>query len=216
MMRSCWGLGRFAMAVTIAICSVTADAPAQRTSDPRADSARAAAAKDTSMKDTSAMDMSGMMDMPGMQRGSAMAMPIPMPKDMPMPPSFMGLVPPVGIFLPGAGVDPATLPMVKPSEVVRMKDGDTLDEPLRGNDGFFVVTLKEHKVASREEFDKDKDTYEQTLLAAKQAEALALYVRRLRDESKGEIKIDESYLSDGKSNKDGGAPASTDDDDEGN
>jgi len=66
------------------------------------------------------------MDMPGMSAG-AMTMPIPMPKGMVMMPGLVGLAPPGGTFLPGAGVDPATVPSVRPSSVVRLKDGDTLD-----------------------------------------------------------------------------------------
>ena len=54
-------------------------------------------------------------------------MPIPMPKGMPMMPGLMGLRPPVTPFLPGAGVDPSTLPMVAPTATRRLKDGDTLD-----------------------------------------------------------------------------------------
>jgi FtsP/CotA-like multicopper oxidase with cupredoxin domain len=53
--------------------------------------------------------------------------PIPMPKGMPMMPGLMGLRPPVTPFLPGAGIDPATLPAAKPVETVRLKNGDTLD-----------------------------------------------------------------------------------------
>jgi FtsP/CotA-like multicopper oxidase with cupredoxin domain len=56
-----------------------------------------------------------------------MSMPIPMPKGMPMMPGLVGLTPDVGEFLPGKGVDPRTLPMAKPSEIVRLNDGDTLD-----------------------------------------------------------------------------------------
>lgn len=67
--------------------------------------------------------------MPGMagMSGGAMAMPIPMPKGMPMVPGLIGLTPPVASFLPGAGVDPMKLPVVKPTEVARLKNGDTLD-----------------------------------------------------------------------------------------
>ena len=54
-------------------------------------------------------------------------MPIPMPKGMPMIPGLVGLVPPVTTFLPGTGVDPRRLPAVKPTRMVRLADGDTLD-----------------------------------------------------------------------------------------
>ncbi|MES2358495.1 MAG: multicopper oxidase family protein [Gemmatimonadota bacterium] len=66
------------------------------------------------------------MQMSGMGHGG-MAMPIPMPPGMPMMPGLVGLVPNVSSFLPGAGVDPMSLPAVKPSSVARLKDGDTLD-----------------------------------------------------------------------------------------
>jgi len=62
-----------------------------------------------------------------MHHDTAMGMPIPMPKGMVMLPGFVGLRPPVTPFLPGAGLDPATLPAVRPSEVVPLADGDTLD-----------------------------------------------------------------------------------------
>ena len=66
------------------------------------------------------------MSMPGMQAG-AMSMPIPMPVGMRMMPGLVGLTPVVSTFLPGAGIDPATLPAVKPSSIVRLSNGDTLD-----------------------------------------------------------------------------------------
>jgi FtsP/CotA-like multicopper oxidase with cupredoxin domain len=52
---------------------------------------------------------------------------VPMDPNMPMLPGLAGAVPIVGPFMPGAGVDPATLPEARPSEVVRMDTGDTLD-----------------------------------------------------------------------------------------
>jgi suppressor of ftsI len=67
------------------------------------------------------------MKMSGDSMAMEMGMPIPMPKGMPMIPGLVGLVPPVESFLPGAGVDVTRLPAVKPSAVVRLKDGDTLD-----------------------------------------------------------------------------------------
>ena len=54
-------------------------------------------------------------------------MPIPMPKGMIMLPGLIGLRPPVTPWLPGAGIDVAKLPLAKPSAVLRLKDGDTLD-----------------------------------------------------------------------------------------
>jgi suppressor of ftsI len=68
--------------------------------------------------------MTGMPGMPGM---SGMSAPIPMPPGMPMLPGLVGLSPGVKEFLPGAGVDAATLPEAKSRELLRLKDGDTLD-----------------------------------------------------------------------------------------
>ncbi|HET8648614.1 MAG TPA: multicopper oxidase family protein [Gemmatimonadales bacterium] len=67
----------------------------------------------------------GMEGMAGMDHGSGM--PIPMPPGMPMIPGLVGLTPPGGTFLPGAGVDPATLPVARPSKTLQLDDGDTLD-----------------------------------------------------------------------------------------
>jgi suppressor of ftsI len=64
--------------------------------------------------------------MAGMAADS-MAMPIPMPAGMRMLPGLVGLVPPGGTFLPGAGVDPGRLPLAHPSEIMPLDDGDTLD-----------------------------------------------------------------------------------------
>lgn len=68
-------------------------------------------------------------DMPGMQMedDSGAAMPIPMPRGMVMLPGLVGLSPPVSAFLPGAGIDLASLPEVRPSAITPLRDGDTLD-----------------------------------------------------------------------------------------
>jgi len=50
-----------------------------------------------------------------------------MDTNMPVLPGLEGAVPVVRPFLPGAGVDAATLPEALPSQVVTMSDGDTLE-----------------------------------------------------------------------------------------
>jgi FtsP/CotA-like multicopper oxidase with cupredoxin domain len=71
--------------------------------------------------------MTGMPGMdPGAMGASGWRMP-PMFPGMPMLPGLEGAVPPVGVFMAGMGVDPMTLPPARPSEVVEMQDGDTLD-----------------------------------------------------------------------------------------
>ena len=74
------------------------------------------------------------------------------------------------------------------------KPGEVAPEPVHTDDGYIVVQLKERKPATKEEFDKERDTYMLQLLGAKQNEALAYYVRRLRESSKQEIKVDENNL----------------------
>jgi peptidyl-prolyl cis-trans isomerase D len=93
-----------------------------------------------------------------------------------------------------------------------VKDGDVLGEALKADDGFVVAELKQHKTATKEEFDKDRDTYVMTLVARKQAEALSLYVKRLKETGKGEIKIDERYLAEKVGSRDGGTEPGEDED----
>ncbi len=92
------------------------------------------------------------------------------------------------------------------------KAGDVAAEPIRTDDGFLVVALKEQKAATRAEFDKERDAYMQGLLFAKKAEALGNYTRRLRETAKEEVKIDEKNLFGAKS--DAGAGTSQDEDEE--
>jgi peptidyl-prolyl cis-trans isomerase D len=79
------------------------------------------------------------------------------------------------------------------------KTGDVLPEPVRTDDGFLVVALKEQKPATKDEFDKERDAYMQQLLFAKKVEALGNYTRRLRESAKAEIKIDENNVMGAKS-----------------
>ncbi|MBT8404501.1 MAG: multicopper oxidase family protein [Gemmatimonadetes bacterium] len=65
----------------------------------------------------------------GMEMSGGWRMP-PMDMEMPMLPGLEGLVPVVGAFLPGMGIDRATLPEARPSELVSMADGDTLRLPV--------------------------------------------------------------------------------------
>ena len=92
------------------------------------------------------------------------------------------------------------------------KEGAVMGEPLRTAGGYVVVALKQHKIATREEFEKDRDTFEDELLRAKRDEALSLYVKRLRDQAKADIKIDASYIQEAR--VDGGAGTASDEEDE--
>lgn len=57
--------------------------------------------------------------------GAGWRMP-PMDPNMPMIPGLESALPPVAPFLAGTGVDMATLPLARPSEIMRMAHGDTL------------------------------------------------------------------------------------------
>lgn len=89
------------------------------------------------------------------------------------------------------------------------KPGEVAPEPFRTEDGFLALQLLETKAAGKAEFDKERDAYMAQLLAAKQNEALAHYVRRLRETSKSEIKVDEGNVFGAKS--DAGAAPTEDD-----
>lgn len=79
------------------------------------------------------------------------------------------------------------------------KAGDVTTDPIRTDDGFLVVELKDQKPATKADFDKERDQYMQSLLFAKKAEALANYTRRLREANKAEIKIDDNNVLGAKS-----------------
>lgn len=80
----------------------------------------------TTRKQDATKRHAGMSGMPGMN-GDSMAMPIPMPRGMPMLPGLVGLRPPVTPFLPGVGLRVANLPRAKASTILRVQDGDTVD-----------------------------------------------------------------------------------------
>jgi peptidyl-prolyl cis-trans isomerase D len=113
-----------------------------------------------------------------------------------------------GLPIPGVSADAA-------ESVVKFafsaEPGAVVAEPIRTDDGFLIVELKERNPATAEDFEKERDLYTQQLVMAKQAEALAQYVKRLREQSKSEIKIDESNVFGLKS----GAGPSDDDEDDG-
>jgi peptidyl-prolyl cis-trans isomerase D len=92
------------------------------------------------------------------------------------------------------------------------QDGDVMAEPVRTAEAFVVVQLKQHKTATRDEFDKNHDTFVQEIVRTKRDEALSLYVRRLREQAKDDIKIDSSFVQEAK--VDGGASSSGEDEDE--
>ncbi|HEX3771456.1 MAG TPA: peptidylprolyl isomerase [Polyangiaceae bacterium] len=91
------------------------------------------------------------------------------------------------------------------------QDGAAMKEPVRLSDAYVVVQLKQHKTATRDEFEKDT-VIRAELVANKRDEALSLYVRRLREQAKDDIKIDSSFVQEAK--VDGGASGGPDDEDE--
>ncbi len=91
------------------------------------------------------------------------------------------------------------------------KVGDVVNEAIRTDDGFLVVSLKEQKPATAADFEKERDQYMQGQLFAKQVEALGNYTRRLREAARAEIKIDENNVLGAK----GDAGATPQEEDEG-
>ena len=81
------------------------------------------------LRDASPPRDTGMASMHGVPNAGHGSWPMPpMPANMPSVSmvGMTGLVPRVGPFLPGAGVDTASIPLSRPREVVRLSDGDTL------------------------------------------------------------------------------------------
>jgi peptidyl-prolyl cis-trans isomerase D len=92
------------------------------------------------------------------------------------------------------------------------KPGEVAREPIRTDDGFLVIALKDQKPATKEEFDKERDQYMQMLLFAKKAEALGNYTRRLRETAKSDIKIDDNNVMGAKSDAGASGGASQEED----
>jgi suppressor of ftsI len=128
---------RIPIALALMLCAASGTAGAQQPSTPstkapvpgmqgmpgmQADTGRPA----PNAKPSSDSNSMAGMSMPGTDHRT-MSMPIPMPPGMPMMPGLVGLAPNVSSFLPGAGIDPMSVPAVKPSSVARLKNGDTLD-----------------------------------------------------------------------------------------
>lgn len=90
------------------------------------------------------------------------------------------------------------------------KDGEVLGDPVRTADAFCAVALKDRKVATREEFDKDRAVVEAELLGLKRDEAMSFYVKHLREQAKDDIKVDDQYIQEAR--PDGGASDPDDDD----
>jgi peptidyl-prolyl cis-trans isomerase D len=92
------------------------------------------------------------------------------------------------------------------------KEGEVLADPVRTPDGWDVVQLKQRKVATREEFEKDRPTFRDELVRAKRDETLSLYVKRLREQAKDDIKVEDAYIQEAKA--DGGTSSAPEDEDE--
>ncbi len=74
------------------------------------------------------------------------------------------------------------------------KEGDLPDDLIRLEDGYAILKLKERTKPTLEDFESERDVFEASLLAMKQAEALNTYVDRLRNEAKADIKVNQAYL----------------------
>jgi len=90
------------------------------------------------------------------------------------------------------------------------KEGEVLADPVRTPDGWDVVQLKQRNVATREEFEKDRPIFQDELVRQKRDEALSLYVKRLREQAKDDIKVEDAYIQEAKA--DGGTGGSADED----
>jgi peptidyl-prolyl cis-trans isomerase D len=67
-------------------------------------------------------------------------------------------------------------------------------EPLTTRDGLAVLQLKEKRPATREDFDKDKHEIVSQIKETAQADALARYVKSLKERSKDAVVVNPRYL----------------------
>jgi peptidyl-prolyl cis-trans isomerase D len=82
------------------------------------------------------------------------------------------------------------------------KPGDTPDDIVPLETGYAVIQLKEKTAATKEQWATDRDFYVSAMTKAKQSDALSGYVQRLR--SGVEIKINQTLITEPKSNEPGG------------
>lgn len=96
---------------------------------------------------------------------------------------------PIGNLLPGEK------PVHAAAIAFELKAGATHPEPLVTTDGVAVLQLKEKSVAERKDYDAEKEDFVARLLGAKQQDAVAEYVERLREAAKDEIKLNAELLA---------------------
>lgn len=73
------------------------------------------------------------------------------------------------------------------------KPGDLADDLVRLDDGYAILELKEKTPATREQFDKERDSFIAAMTMAKQNDALATYIARLRDAAKGDVRLNDAF-----------------------
>jgi peptidyl-prolyl cis-trans isomerase D len=101
-----------------------------------------------------------------------------------------------------AGGDPIT--DVKPGQEVAKiafgleKPGDVPNDIIPLQSGYAVIALKEKTPVSQEQWDKERETFLQTLRAHKEHDTLIGYVKRLRTKYTNDIKIGPEFLTEPK------------------
>jgi peptidyl-prolyl cis-trans isomerase D len=103
---------------------------------------------------------------------------------------FTALSDPISGTRPGTRVSAIAAELQKPGDV----PGDVV--PLEA--GYAVIQLKERTSVTQEQFEKERDTYVADMRAAKQNDALAIYLQRLRTTLAPEIKQDQSLMAEPK------------------
>lgn len=83
--------------------------------------------------------------------------------------------------------------------------GDVPNDVIPMMDGYAVIQLKEKTAASKEDWEKNRDFYVSAMRSAKQSDALASYVKRLRDAAGAEIKLNPQVVNEPKP-EDGAPP----------
>ncbi|MFO0761847.1 MAG: peptidylprolyl isomerase, partial [Byssovorax sp.] len=86
------------------------------------------------------------------------------------------------------------------------KPGDVANELVGLESGYAVVQLKEKAPASKEDWEKNREFYVGAMRAAKQADAVAAYVQRLRGLLASDVKLNAELTTEPKGEKNDQAP----------
>jgi len=67
------------------------------------------------------------------------------------------------------------------------------EKVVKGSDGYYVIRLKDRRLPDMQEYDKEKEAIQQTLLSQKQYHAMDTWLKEVK--AKSEITIQEDFIN---------------------